>query len=120
MPIGNPPLRDPPGTKWSQVWATWFTQATSAIFGWRKSYTGTKSLDFGLIAAGAEASLTVTVTGARANDAVVVTPSAKTAGIIDNVGIVTASDTVTVYAHNVTAAGINPAAKDYRIVVLQQ
>jgi hypothetical protein len=43
----------------------------SAIFGWRKSYTGTKSLDFGLIAAGAEASLTVTVTGARANDAVV-------------------------------------------------
>lgn len=102
------------------VWLEFFRSVYYALFGWKRSYTKSASLDFGLIAAGGEASLTITVTGARSGDAAVVTPASKTAGIIDNFGIVTANDTVTVYAHNITGGGIDPAAKNYRVVVLQQ
>lgn len=101
-------------------WREFFRGIFYALFGWKRSFTAVASLDFGLIAAGAEGSLTITVTGARVGDAVLVTPASKTAGIIDNVGIATANDTVTVYAHNITAAGIDPAAKNYRVVCLQQ
>jgi hypothetical protein len=102
------------------VWLEFFRSVFYGLFGWKRSYTASASLDFGLIAAAGEASLTVTVQGSRTGDAVVVTPASKTAGIIDNFGIVTANDTVTVYAHNITAGGINPAAKVYRVIVLQQ
>lgn len=103
-----------------KAWLEFFRSVFFALFGWKRSFTASSSLDFGLIAAGGEASLTITVTGARVGDATIVTPASKTVGIIDNLGIVTANDTVTVYAHNITGAGINPAAKDYRAVVLQQ
>jgi hypothetical protein len=101
-------------------WLEFFRSIFYALFGWKRSFTWSANLNFGLIAAASEASLTVTVTGARSGDAVIVTPASKTAGIVDNFGIVTASDTVTVYAHNITGAGIDPPAKDYRVIVLQQ
>lgn len=101
-------------------WLEFFRSVFFALFGWKRSFTGTANLDFGLIAAGGEAALNIAVVGARAGDAVVVTPALKTAGIIDSVGIVTANDVVSVYAHNITGAGIDPAAKAYRCVVFQQ
>lgn len=103
----------------AKPWGNWFTQVFLSIFGWQKSYTGTLSKTWGLIAAGAEASQTTTVTGARASDSVHVQPATKTAGIAE-VGVVTANDTVTIYAMNTTSAGITPGAKTYRILVWQQ
>jgi hypothetical protein len=102
------------------AWREWFLGVFKALFGFKRSFTGSANLDFGLIGAGSEASLTITVAGARTGDAVIVTPASKTSGVIDNVGIVTANDTVTVYAHNITGAGIDPAEKAYRVICLQQ
>lgn len=101
-------------------WREFFASIFAALFGWKRSYTRSAALDFPLIAAAGEASLTVSVIGARVGDAVIVTPDAKTAGIIDNYGLVTANDVVSVFAHNFTAGGINPVSKNYRVVVLQQ
>ena len=101
-------------------WLEWFRSVFYALFGWKRSYSGSASLNFGNIAAGGEEGLTMTVRGARAGDAVIVTPASKVTGIIDNVGVVTANDTVTVYAHNITAGAINPAERTFRAVCLQQ
>lgn len=127
MPIGPVRERDPMVMDamyrplfTSPAWREFFLSIYNALFGWARSYTAAAALDFGLIGAGGEAALTVTVKGARVGDAVIVTPNAKTAGIIDNYGLVTANDTVSVYAHNITGAGINPASKSYRCIVIQQ
>lgn len=124
MSIGVPPLSSPlpvndEQAMFAKPWGNWFTQVFLSIFGWQKSYTGTLSKTWGLIGAGAEASQTATVTGARSGDSVHVQPVTKTAGIAE-VGVVTANDTVTVYAMNTTAAGLTPGAKTYRILVWQQ
>jgi len=117
MSINNPPLR----SEWGQrPWAAWFTQVLSALLGWKKSYTASLSKTWGAIANHAEDSQTVTVTGARSGDVVVVSPATKTTGIVDNIGVVTASDTVTVYAQNTTGGSITPGAKTYRVIVFQQ
>lgn len=69
------------------------------------------SLDFPSVASGGVQSLTMTVTGARTGDPVTVTtnPGGLTTGIILTAGV-TANDTVTVKANNVTAGAIDPAA----------
>lgn len=125
MSIGVPPLNSALSVednmaRFDQPWANWFSALFLCIFGWRKSYTTTLSKTWGLIAAHAEDSQTVTVTGAQAGDLVLVQPATKTAGIVDNLGVVTAANTVTVYAQNTTGAGVTPGAKTYRLVVLQQ
>src|SRR5438874_1004360 len=84
--LGNEHFRQP--------WIEFFRSVFYGLFGWRRSLTGAAVLDFPNIAAGAEASLQIAVKGARAGDAVTVTPDAKTAGVIDNYGLVTANDTV--------------------------
>jgi hypothetical protein len=124
MPINAVPERDPMPVQGVGVatppWLEFFRGVFFALFGFKRTFTATANLDFGLIAGGGEASLTITVTGARAGDAVIVTPASKTAGIIDHFGIVTTIDTVTVYATNITGGGINPPAKDFRCIVFQQ
>lgn len=104
----------------STAWLEFFRSIFYALFGWKRTFTTTLAKTWGLIASDAEASQTVTVMGARTGDAVLVTPGARTAGIVDNIGIVTANDTVTVYAQNPTGGGITPGAKTYRIIVFQQ
>ncbi len=71
-------------------------------------------LNFGSIAAGATAELTVTVLGAVVGDGVSVAPlAAPEAGLIWG-GYISAPDTVKVRMANVTAAPIDPAAVDFR------
>lgn len=125
MSISTPPIKSnlPAGKElavWTQPWASWFTSLWQSVFGWKKTYTGTLSKTWASIAAYSEASQTVTITGARSGDAVVVTPATKTTGIVDNQAVVTASDTVTVYAQNTTSGAVVPGAKTYRLVVFQQ
>lgn len=81
---------------------------------------GSATLNFGSINAAAQADLTITVTGARANDMVALgLPAAPTAGIVFN-AFVSADDTVTVRATNITAAPVDPASATYKVAVIKQ
>lgn len=80
--------------------------------------TTTAALDFGSIAAAASADLTITVTGSAVNDGVVLgLPAAPTAGIVYQ-AFVSAVNTVTVRATNITAGAIDPASQTFRVVVI--
>lgn len=80
--------------------------------------TATAALDFGSIAAAASADLTITVTGAAVNDGVILgLPAAPTAGIVYQ-AFVSAVNTVTVRATNLTAAAIDPASQTFRITTI--
>lgn len=116
MPINSPPLRDGFGTP---SWAGWFTQVMTALLGWKKTYTASLTHDFGSISAQSQATQTVTVTGARTGDAVLVRPTTAVNGIIMD-GTVTAADTVTVRAVNYSSGSIDPGSQVYRVVVFQQ
>lgn len=113
------PTREPAGDTWSGAWILWLEQVFRGLTGWSKSMTTSVTHDFGSIAGAAQASTTTTVTGARSGDAVLVTPSADTTGIIYS-GVVTANDTVTIYAKNFTAGAIDPASTTFRVIVFQQ
>lgn len=78
--------------------------------------TGTASVNLPEIAAGATGSATFTLTGAATGDAVVVNPPALTTGLVFGGAAVTGSNTVTVYATNVTASPIDEAAATFRYV----
>lgn len=81
--------------------------------------TGSNTLDFASIASLGEADLTITVTGATVGDEVALgLPAAPTSGIVFN-AFVSASDTVTVRAHNYTAGAIDPASATYSVRVFQ-
>jgi len=83
-----------------------------------KILAASASLDFPSIDAVSQASLTVTVTGAAINDEVVLgLPAAPTAGIVFN-AFVSAANTVTIRASNITAGAINPPAATYSVAVL--
>lgn len=105
--------------RWSRPWMQFFPRLLNAI-GWSFALTNTKTHDFGSIGGASQASTTVTVTGARAAGfpTVLVTPSADTAGIIYT-GVVTANDTVTIYAKNPSAGSIDPGSTTFRVTVLQ-
>lgn len=111
---------DPVGIIWPASWDQWFNAVMRALFAWNVSLTATKTHDFGNINAHTEASTTVSVLKARTADTptVLVGPSVNTAGIVYK-GVVTADDTVTIYALNTTAAGIDPASTTFRVTVLQ-
>ncbi len=84
----------------------------------KKMLMATAALDFPSVAAGASQALTVTVTGAAAND--VVSLGLPTNGF--NIGLmikgyVSAADTVTVLAQNYTAAPIDPGNLSIRVLV---
>lgn len=110
----RPPLQEDAG---STGWANWFTQVFQCL-PWKKGINVTAAIDFPSIAAQSEQSSAVTVTGARAGDAIQVTPAANTSGVL-YAGVVTADNTVMVYAKNFTAGAINPASTTFRIIVLQ-
>lgn len=116
MPINTPPLQDEFGTP---AWQIWFTQVLTALLGWKKTYTASKTHDFGSINAQVQATTTVTVVGARSGDAVLVRPTTAVDGIIVD-GTVTARDTVTIRAVNYSSGAINPDSQVYRVIVFQQ
>lgn len=78
----------------------------------------TATLNFGSIAAVSQADLTITVTGAAAGDYVsLALPAAPAAGIVFN-AFVSAADTVTVRASNITASAVDPASATYGVLVI--
>lgn len=81
--------------------------------------TTSATLNFPSIAAAGTSDLTATVTGAAIGDAVTITKADATmpnAGLV-LYGQVTAADTVTVRAINITASAIDPASANFRITV---
>jgi hypothetical protein len=84
---------------------------------WKAGFNVTATLNFASIAALGQGTQTVTVTGARAGDAVQVT-TPDVAGVIFS-GSVTADNTVTVYAKNFSAGAVDPPSQVFRIIVLQ-
>ena len=83
-----------------------------------KVLSGSASLNFGSIGAAAQADLTITITGAAVGDEVVMAlPAAPAAGLIFN-AFVSAADTVTIRASNITAAPIDPAAATFGAIVI--
>lgn len=82
-----------------------------------KIRAGSATLDFPSISAASQADLTVTVTGAATNDEVVLgLPAAPTAGLVFN-AFVSAANTVTIRATNVTASPVDPASATYAVLV---
>jgi hypothetical protein len=83
-----------------------------------KVRSGSASLNFGSIDAAAQADLTIAITGAVVGDEVIMAlPAAPAAGLIFN-AFVSAADTVTVRASNITAAPIDPAAATFGAIVI--
>lgn len=82
-------------------------------------FKGSASLDFASIAAAASADLTITVTGAAVGDSVALAlPAAPAAGLVFN-AFVSATNTVTVRASNITALAVDAAAATYGAVVIR-
>ena len=82
-----------------------------------KLLTAAATLDFPSIAAVSQATLTITVTGAVVGDEVAMgLPAAPAAGIVFN-AYVSAANTVTIRATNVTAAPVDPASASYSVLV---
>ncbi len=103
----------------STSWSNWIHQIWLGLSGWKKTFNATKTYDFGAVSANATLTGgTVTIVGVRTGDGVQVTPLAKTSGIIYD-GVVTANDTVTLYANNITTGSINPASTIFRVIVFQ-
>ena len=83
-----------------------------------KILTATASLDFPSISAASQADLTITVTGAATGDEVIMSlPAAPTAGLVFN-AFVSATNTVTIRASNITGSPINPAAASFGVIVI--
>lgn len=79
---------------------------------------GSKVFDFGSIAAGAQATTTVTVTGATTTCAVALGFSSTPETGIDFRAWVSAADTVTIQAINRTAGAIDPASRTYYLLIM--
>jgi len=102
----------------SNVWGDWFQRLWDVIKGFSGVITVKSTLDFPSVASGGIQELTATVTGASINDTVSLgLPATVDAGIIFD-GRVTAANTVTVRATNITSGSINPASAVYRITVM--
>lgn len=87
-----------------------------AVADWLRN---TAALDFASIAAAASADLTITVTGAAVGDSVALAlPAAPTAGLVF-FAFVSAADTVTVRAMNITAGAVDAASATYGVIVFK-
>jgi hypothetical protein len=78
------------------------------------------ALDFGNIAAGLQARLTIPVTGALLGDFVRGAPETDLEAGLEYTCYVSAADTVTVTVSNNTAGAIDPASNTYRVGVTRE
>lgn len=77
------------------------------------------ALNFASIATTASEDLTITVTGAAVGDQVALgLPAAPAAGLVFN-AFVSAANTVTVRASNITGTGVDAASATYSVVVFK-
>lgn len=118
VPIASGPTEQTQQEKVRPEWSNWLRGVFSALAGWNVSLTTSADIDFTPLPAQTQTYVDVTVTRARPGDAVIVTPSTDTAGIIFT-GYVAGNDAVRVLAKNFTSAVINPALTTFRIIVLQ-
>lgn len=103
----------------TKEWATWTANIARAVGSPVQSLCVVATLNFGNLAAGASADLTVTVEGVKLNDAqpiVDIGTGTFTAGLVFR-GFVSADDTVTVRCTNASTGAIDPASAAYRIEV---
>ena len=83
-----------------------------------KILTNTASLNFPSISAASQADLTITVTGAAVGDEVIMAlPAAPAAGLVFN-AFVSATNTVTIRASNITGSPVDAAAATYGVIVI--
>ena len=109
------PVRSENGFQIISINQTTGTVTTGATL--TKIRTASASLNFPSISAASQADLTITVTGAAVGDEVVMAlPAAPAAGIVFN-AFVSATNTVTIRATNVTASPVDPAAATYSVLV---
>lgn len=81
--------------------------------------TASATLDFPSIAAGGSQNLTITASGAVVNDGVILgLPSSWTAGIIYQ-AFVSAANTVTIRATNITGSAIDPVSASFFVMVVR-
>jgi hypothetical protein len=78
----------------------------------------TATLDFPSTSAQTSSELTVTVTGAAANDTVTIGPPTTVNANCDYTGYVSAADTVTVRLNNYSSGAIDPASATFRVGVV--
>ncbi len=98
--------------------ATTTFKVTSSGTAVTKLLSASAALDFPNTNAATASDLTITVTGAAVGDVVSLgLPAAPTAGFVFN-AFVSAADTVTVRATNITAGALNPASATYRVAVM--
>lgn len=84
-----------------------------------KTLAATATLDFPSIAAVGTQTLTVSCLGASAGDIVSVgLPATLDAGVVFNAHV-SAADTITVRASNITASPVDPASATYKFVVFK-
>lgn len=123
LPTKNPMLptvKVPPRfVRTNREWVQWVTNIARATGSPAQSISVVATLDFGNLAAGASADLTVTVEGVKANDPqpiVDIGTGLFTAGLVFR-GFVSADDTVTVRCTNASTGAIDPASAIYRVEV---
>jgi hypothetical protein len=81
--------------------------------------TASAALNFPSISAVSQADLTITVTGAALNDEVALgLPAAPAAGLVFN-AFVSAANTVTIRASNITASAVDAASATYAVTVFK-
>lgn len=94
------------------------TAYASLSYALPRIYTATATIDFGNIGSGTTSTSTITVTGAVTTGTPTVVITASGTENIAYTGRVTAADTVTIYASNVTAGAIDPASQPFRATVM--
>ena len=83
-----------------------------------KVLSASASLNFPSISAASQADLTITVTGAAVGDEVVMAlPAAPAAGLVFN-AFVSAANTVTIRASNISGSPVDAGAATYGVVVI--
>jgi hypothetical protein len=100
-------------------WLEFFRGVFFALFGWKRSYTTSLVFDFPNILAQSQSKTTVAVKGARAGDAVLVSPTNEVDGLAFD-GTVSANDVVQIRAYNYSAGAIDTGSQTYRVIVWQQ
>jgi len=99
------------------MWAEFFTKIHKAVGALSGVLMVQSTLDFPSVAAGGVQELTVTVTGASVGDIVALgLPATVDSGIVYDARV-TAANTVTVRATNITGSAIDPASASYRVMV---
>lgn len=110
------PTREGVGNGWTPGWINWLQQVFQCL-PWSQGISATATINFGAIAAQSQLPATVAVPRVRAGGMVHVTPMSDVFGLVFT-GVVTANDTVTVYAKNISAVAVDPASQVFRIIVL--